>query len=198
MADIMKDLCDLRRKLSEIAIALPAGADRAEVAADIRDLGDRFDKLIVDTSLTLEALEPLFETDAGRGGVLSVMDLCYNAFMIGRNMENREGGGRCDWFTDTAPLMLAGVERLKKDTIARMQYARDENRRSVARNTEKTGCTLSPERIDAGAACLYGHLEMWHGSGKPDYPRAAAHTKGKYQRAFASAVVASERVLEPA
>jgi hypothetical protein len=154
----------------------------------------KLDKLTVTASLTIEALEPVFETDNGRGGVLSCMDLCYNAFMIGRNMENRESGGRCDWFNDTLPLMTAGVERLKKETVERMQYAADDRRRTVSRNTEKTDCTLSADEIDAGAACLYGQLDQsFTGGDRVSYPQASSHTKGKYQRAFASAVVASER-----
>lgn len=193
--DVVKELCDIRRTITEALDGLgPLLVDPA-LKELITEQMEKLSDLTVTASLTIEALEPVFETGNGRGGVLSCMDLCYNAFMIGRDMENRENGGRCDWFNDTAPLMIAGIDRLKKETVERMQYAADDRRRTVARNTANTECTLSPEQIDAGAACLYGHLDSsFTGGERVSYPQASAHTHGKYQRAFAAAVVASEKV----
>lgn len=197
--EAVEALCDIQRNIREALDGLgPLLVDEG-LKATLLEQMDRLDKLTVQASLTIEALNPIFETGNGRGGVLSVMDLAYNAFMIGRNMENRETGGRCDWVNDTAPLMIAGVDRLRKETLERMEYARAENRRSVARAVEQTGTDLPPEKIDAGAACLYGHLDRdFSGGEKVSYPQASEHTKGKYRRAFASAVVQANRVREPA
>ena len=193
--EVVEILCDIRNTIRD------ALGDEAPMLVDpkLRELileqMEKLDKVTVQASLTAEALNPVFETGSGRGGVLSCMDLCYNALMIGRNMENREDGGRCDWFNDTAPLMIAGVERLKKETLERMQYARDNRRRTVARNTENYDCNLPADAIDAGAACLYGHLDQsFSGGERVSYPQASAHTQGKYQRAFAAAVVESAKV----
>lgn len=194
--DVVKDLCDIQRSVREALDGLgPLLVDEGMKAAILEQM-DKLDKLTVTASLTIEALEPVFETGNGRGGVLSVMDLCYNAFMIGRQQENREDGGRTAYFQDCQPLMVAGVERLRKQTLERMEYAAADRRRTITRNVEKTDCTLPPEQIDAGAACLYGHLDQSFTD--VSYPQASDYTKGKYQRAFASAVAASERIKETA
>lgn len=104
------------------------GGDLQQVAADLSDLW-------VDTVLTAGAVEPVFspQTGIGRSGEISVMDLCYNAFMTGRNgTPSDPEHARCDWTNDTFPLMRAGVERMKKETLRRMEYARADHAR---RNT---------------------------------------------------------------
>jgi len=96
-----------------------------QIAADLSDIW-------VDTLLTYEAVEPVFspKTGVGRSGEISVMDLCYNAFMIGRRgIPSDPEADRCDWFNDTHPLIRAGVERMRKETSRRMEYARADRAR---------------------------------------------------------------------
>lgn len=197
--DAIATLCDVRRSLEQTAVALSAGADRAEIAGELRRLAEIIDGACIQGSLTIEAFNPVLDEEHRRSGELNVLDLCYNAFMIGRQQENRENGARTAYFDDCHPLMLAGVERILKETRKRVEYAADERRRCITRNVEKTECTLPPDKIDAGAACLYGHLDQsFSGGDRVSYPQASAHTRGKYQRAFASAVAAAERVREAA
>lgn len=186
--DVVKELCDIERALREIT-----GKKAPELAA----LADRLNRVCVDASLTVEAFDPVLETDAarGRGGDLTLMDLCYNAFMIGRRQENREDGDRTSWFQDCQPLMLAGVDRIRKDVVSRVEYARTNTRRQIERSIENVASGLTPEQAEAGAACLYGHLDSsFSGGDRVSYPQASEHTKGKYRRAFASAVVESGRI----
>lgn len=97
------------------------------VAAELHQLHSELNKMWVDIVLTTEAVAPIFsgKTGIGRSGEMSVMDLCYNAFMIGRSgVPQAAEHARNDWFNDTYPLMRAGVERMHKETLRRMDYAK--------------------------------------------------------------------------
>lgn len=199
--DVIKQLCDVRRRLGEAASAITAPCQSAEhrerLAMEIQDLTAIVDKITVQASITAEALNPVFETGNGRGGVLSVLDLCYNAFMIGRNMENRENGGRCDWFNDTAPLMIAGVDRLKKETTERMEYARRDRDRLIARAVSES--PLPGAKMLEGAKSLYKSLdEGIRRPGAEDFEQAPVRTQMRYYEAFATAIAASDFVGEDA
>lgn len=127
MFDSIEQMGDICNELERIAHAITApvqGPDHRErLSQDINELRAKLSNLMVPASYSMEAFAPALDTGNGRGGVLSFMDLAYNAFMIGRNMENREDGGRCDWFNDTAPLMIAGIERIKRECGERMDRA---------------------------------------------------------------------------
>lgn len=181
MGGVVEELCDIERALRAV---------KGQKATEMAALAERLKLICVDAALTVEALDPVLETDArrGRGGVLTLMDLCYNAFMIGRNGENREDGGRTAWFNDCQPLMLAGVDRIRKDVLERVEENDRLTRRRIERSIEGQSSGLSPEQAEAGAACLYGHLDQSFSGGQPvNYPQASEHTKGKYRRAFAAA-----------
>lgn len=127
MFDSIEQMGDISNELERIAhaITLPeqGPAHRERLAQDLKELRTKLNALIVPASYSMEAFAPALDTGNGRGGVLSFMDLTYNAFMIGRNMENREGSGRCDWFNDTHPLMVAGIEQIKRQCEERMAGA---------------------------------------------------------------------------
>lgn len=44
-----------------------------------------------------------------------VIDIAYSAFMSGAVGKNNEDGGKCDWFNDTKPMVLAQIEKIKHD-----------------------------------------------------------------------------------
>lgn len=198
MGGVVEQMCDIERKLRSMSET----ATEATPAV-LANIADQISKLCVDAAMTIEALDPILETDAarGRGGVLTLMDLCYNAFMIGRTGENREDGDRTAWFNDCQPLMLAGVDRIRKDVVARVEENDRLTRRRVERAIEGASSGLAPEQAEAGAACLYGHLDVsFTGGQRVDYQQASEHTKGKYRRAFAAATREANavKVTEPA
>lgn len=117
--DAIKELHGINKRLHELALGFPP---ESTVAKAIRAEVENLSRLMVPASLTMEQLNPIFDLEGGHSGYLKVADLAYNAFMIGRNMENRETGGRCDWFNDTWPLVQAGVERIQKECVERMAY----------------------------------------------------------------------------
>lgn len=133
MTEAVEELCAIRRRLG----ALTEPTDPAkDVAAEIAEIVKRLDLLIVPASITIEALNPVFETEGGSRGHLDVLTLCYNAFMHGRNglPQDREAA-RVDWFNDTHPLMLAGVERIQRECVRRMEYAKEQEARAAFRRT---------------------------------------------------------------
>lgn len=86
---------------------------------------DRLDKMSVDLSLTIEAIEPIFDITQGNRGEIKLMDVLYNVFMHGRNAQPREDGhDRVSWFEDTQPWVKGIVERMKVECVNRMEYAR--------------------------------------------------------------------------
>ena len=86
---------------------------------------DRLAKISVDVAITVEAIEPIFDITQRTNMEIKLIDLCYNVFMHGRNAQPREDGNdRVDWFTDTQPWVKGVVERMKVETIRRMEYAR--------------------------------------------------------------------------
>lgn len=102
------------------------------VAGELYRVASELSDMWVDILLTYEAVEPVFSarTGVGRSGEISIMDLCYNAFMNGRRGVPQDAeADRCDWFNDTHPLMRAGVERMRKETARRMEYARADRAR---------------------------------------------------------------------
>lgn len=127
---------DIMARLSALRTSLRFDAGLAEqngltvLAASLRGTADDFDKMMVDMTITIEAIAPIFEMQGGRSGDLRLMDLCYNAFMMGRRGAPQDmDHDRMDWMNDTAPLMRGGVDRMYKETQRRMEYARaDRNR----------------------------------------------------------------------
>jgi hypothetical protein len=117
--EAIKELHGVKKRLHELALGFPPESSVAQALhAEVLQLA----RLMVPAAITMEALNPVFDLEGGNSGYLKVADLTYNAFMIGRNMENRETGGRCDWFNDTWPLMKAGVERIQKECVERLAY----------------------------------------------------------------------------
>jgi hypothetical protein len=109
------------------------------IAGDLNRIASELSDMWVDTILTYEAVEPVFSarTGVGRSGEISVMDLCYNAFMNGRRGIPQDAeADRCDWFNDTHPMMRAGIERMRKETSRRMEYARADRARQNQINRE--------------------------------------------------------------
>ena len=129
MTDVVKDLCDLRKRLQDAAELCDAN-NLESVGGELGEIARTFDKMITDMTLTIEAIEPAFGSGGlGQTGELSMMDLCYNAFMIGRRGIPQDAeADRCDWFNDTHPLMRSGINQLRKDTIRRMEYAQAHQR----------------------------------------------------------------------
>ena len=129
--DTAEHLADIIRRVKDAAEQCDASQIES-VGGDLHAVVEELNKMWVDLLLTLEAVEPVFspKTGVGRSGEISVMDLCYNAFMIGRNgiPQDRESD-RCDWFNDTHPMMRAGIERMAKETKRRMEYARADRAR---------------------------------------------------------------------
>jgi hypothetical protein len=120
-------------RLGDLINRIKAAADQCDqnrsevIAGDLNTIASELSDIWVDTLLTYEAVEPVFspKTGVGRSGEMGVMDLCYNAFMIGRRgIPSDPEADRCDWFNDTHPLMRAGVERMRKEAGRRMEYAR--------------------------------------------------------------------------
>ncbi len=131
---------DIAAQLAGIIDKIKLAAEQCDshqlesVAGDLHEAATSLNELWVATILTVEAVQPIFsaKTGLGRTGELSVMDLCYNSFMLGRNgIPQDPEAARYDWFNDTHPLMRAGVERLQKETLRRMEYATaDRDRRN--------------------------------------------------------------------
>lgn len=117
--DAIKELHDVKKRLHELALSFPG---ESSVAVALHAEVANLDRLMVPASIHMEALNPVFDLEGGHSGYLKVADLAYNAFMIGRNMENREDGGRADWFNDTWPLIRGGVERIQKECAERLAY----------------------------------------------------------------------------
>jgi hypothetical protein len=102
------------------------------IAGDLNRIASELSDMWVDTFLTYEAVAPVFSTKSGvgRNGEISVMELCYNAFMMGRRgIPSDPEADRCDWFNDTHPIMRAGIERMRKEAGRRMEYARSDRGR---------------------------------------------------------------------
>lgn len=125
-------------RLGDLINRIKAEADLCDqndceaIAGSLHQIAAELSDIWVDTILTYEAVEPVFspKTGVGRSGEMSVMDLCYNAFMIGRRgIPSDPEADRCDWFNDTHPLMRAGVERMRKEASRRMEYARADRAR---------------------------------------------------------------------
>jgi len=134
----MKKEDDAAQRLGDLINRIKAAADQCDqnrseaIAGDLNQIATELSDIWVDTLLTYEAVEPVFSarTGVGRSGEISVMDLCYNAFMIGRRgIPSDPEADRCDWFNDTHPLMRAGVERMRKEAGRRMEYARSDRAR---------------------------------------------------------------------
>jgi len=45
-----------------------------------------------------------------------VVDIAYSAFMRAKEA-NDEDGGPTDWFTDTKPMVMQAVDRIRQDTL---------------------------------------------------------------------------------
>lgn len=56
-------------------------------------------------------LNYIFQDDTNTAG-LRIIDLCYTAFMRAKD-KNDEDGGPTDWFTDTRPLIIEGIDKLR-------------------------------------------------------------------------------------
>lgn len=55
-----------------------------------------------------------------------VVDIAYTAFMVGKE-PNSEDGGPSDWFTDTKPVVMKAIDRLRSDLLfARPEQARQD------------------------------------------------------------------------
>lgn len=44
-----------------------------------------------------------------------IIDIAYTAFMIRAQGKNSDDGGPCDWYTDTRPVVLEAIAKLKRD-----------------------------------------------------------------------------------
>lgn len=64
------------------------------------------------TNVNQHALWYAFQDDHNTSG-LRVIDICYTVFM-NAHLPNDEDGGPRDWFTDTRPLVIEGIEKIKK------------------------------------------------------------------------------------
>jgi hypothetical protein len=84
------------------------GNVRAAGVARVRQLQDENRKL-------REALDRIL--GEGGQGRLTVRDLCYTAFMRAKG-KNDEDGGPTDWFNDTLPTVMKGVENLRQQIQA--------------------------------------------------------------------------------
>lgn len=62
-------------------------------------------------------LEYVLQDDLHNRTTPRVIDIAYTAFMAAKQ-PNTEDGGPSDWFTDTRPVVLAAIEKLRKDLLA--------------------------------------------------------------------------------
>lgn len=104
---------DIKTRLREVTAFFRFETnDRVASAASLsEEAADYIEKL----ERRLEEVEYFLQHDMRNRLEPRVIDIAYTAWEHGRLGKNKDDGGPCDWFTDTRPLIMKGINTIRKE-----------------------------------------------------------------------------------